>query len=92
MDTLQVPQTTRDTARDKKIDGVRSSLPTLKYKKGFDTNISSKGDLLSVQSRTDENVSNIFVTRNETRSQRKPIDKKQEALTSRNETKTRTTS
>ena len=88
LEKLQVPQTTRE----KKLEGNRSSLPTLKYKKGFDSNFSSKGDLLSVRSRTDENVSNVFVTRDDTRSQRKTIDKKPEVLESRNETKTRTTS
>ena len=69
---------------EKKLDGVRSSLPNLKNKHGFDSNASSKAELLSARSRTDENVSNIFVTRNDARSQRKLKEIEKHNSSSRN--------
>ena len=65
-------------------------MPNLKNKHGFDSNASS-AELLSARSRTDENVSNIFVTRNDARSQRKLKDIEPNNSSSRNRVKVKTT-
>ena len=72
---------------DKKLEGVRSSLPNLNEKKAFDSGIVSRADMSSVESRTDENVSHLFVTRNEARSHRKAKDDDPLNMKSRNQGK-----